>query len=268
MSRGKNKNMFNTEIADRLIAVRKALGYTDQRVFAPHIGVAWRTLQTYEQGTVKKMPLAYIEALNKQFNVSKDWIYTGEGPMFIDSGSISQSINGNGNNQINGTNNSISGQLVQKESSIDISDEDDMIDIPYLHDVVASAGGGAVIPHDIENSFIKFSSAFLKDFLRVDRFKGIHVISATGNSMEPTIVAGELLMVNPYENEECKIKDGAIYVIVCSDSVFVKRIRKNPITKEMKLISDNREVDDIIIQGDDFDGCKIIGRVVGHFDKL
>ena len=260
--------MFNIEIADRLIAVRKALGYTDQRVFAPQIGVSWRTLQTYEQGTVKKMPLAYIEALNKQFNVSKDWIYTGKGSMFIEKGSVSQNAVGNGNNQVNGSNNSISGISAQKEDVADYQEEDEMINIPYLHDVVASAGGGAVIPHDIENSFIKFSSAFLKDFLRVDRFGGIHVISATGNSMEPTIAAGELLMVNPYENEDCKIKDGAIYVIICSDSVFVKRIRTNPITKEMKLVSDNREVDDIIIKGDDFDGCKIIGRVVGHFDKL
>ncbi|MDP3290630.1 MAG: S24 family peptidase [Sulfuricurvum sp.] len=260
--------MFNSEIAERLIAVRKALGYSDQRVFAPHIGVSWRTLQTYEQCTVKKMPLGYIETLNKQFNVSKDWIYTGKGSMFIEHGTIAQSITGNSNNQINGLNNTVSGDTTQKEHAYEALDQDDMVDIPFLHDVVASAGGGAVIPQDIDDTVIKFSASFLKDFLRVDRFNGIHLISATGNSMEPTIVPGELLMVNPYENEDCRTKDGAIYVIICTDSVFVKRVYRNPITKEMKLISDNKEVDDIIIKGDDLDGCKIVGRVVGHFDKL
>lgn len=269
MSRGKNINMFNKDISDRFIAVRKALGYTDQKEFAERIDAKWRTLQTYEQGTIKKTPFGYIELLNKHFNVSKEWILTGEGEMFQKKVSISQNAIGNGINQVHGSGNVVSGApSPSKECTVEMPDENDMVDIPFLHDVFASAGGGATMPGEIDNSVIKFSTTFLKDFLRIDRFNGIHLISATGNSMEPTIVPGELLMVNPYENEDYRTKDGAIYVIICSDSVFVKRVYRNPITKEMKLISDNKDVDDIIIQGDDLDGCKIVGRVVGHFDKL
>lgn len=261
--------MFNKEISDRLISIRKELGFTDQKAFADRLGLKWRTLQTYEQGTVKKTPYAYIELLNKHFNVSKEWILTGKGEIHQKGATVSQHTVGNGNIQQNGSGNNISSiPLESKECAIIAPDEDDMIDIPFLHDVVASAGGGAVIPQNIDDTVIKFSASFLKDFLRVDRFNGIHLISATGNSMEPTIAPGELLMVNPYENEDCRTKDGAIYVIICTDSVFVKRVYRNPITKEMKLISDNKEVDDIIIKGDDLDGCKIVGRVVGHFDKL
>ena len=156
--------MLNSEISDRFIAVRKALGYTEQKAFAPLVGVSWRTLQTYEQGTVKKMPLAYIEALSKQFNVSKDWIYTWKGSMFIENATATQSIIGNRNNQISGSNNIVHGGTVQKEPVVDDKEANDMIDIPYLHDVVASAGGGAVIPNEIDGGAIKFSSAFLKDF--------------------------------------------------------------------------------------------------------
>jgi len=259
--------MFNQEIVERFIIVRKALGYSDQKEFAPKIGISWRTLQTYEQGTVKKIPLSYIESLNKQFNVSKDWIYTGEGQMLLEKSSVSQNVVGNGNNQVNGSGNTLNGiPSSLGECTIEMPDESDMVDIPFLHDVFASAGGGATIPNEVDSGVIKFSTSFLKDFLRIDRFKGIHLITATGNSMEPTIVPGELLMVNPYENEDCRIKDGAIYIIICSDSVYVKRVYPSP--KEMKLVSDNKDVDDIIIRSDDMDGCKIIGRVVGHFDKL
>lgn len=269
MSRGSNKKMFDNNISARFIEVRKNIGYTDQKQFAEKIGVKWRTLQTYEQGAVKKTPYGYIELLNKHFNVSKEWILTGQGEMYQKPPTVSQHTVGNGNIQQNGSSNSVSTiPSAPQVCSLEVSDEDDMVDIPFLHDVVASAGGGAVIPQDIDDTVIKFSASFLKDFLRVDRFNGIHLISATGNSMEPTIVPGELLMVNPYENENCRTKDGAIYVIICTDSVFVKRVYRNPITKEMKLISDNKEVDDIIIKGDDLDGCKIVGRVVGHFDKL
>ncbi|MEW5832167.1 MAG: S24 family peptidase [Campylobacterota bacterium] len=251
------------EIEQILVRIRKAANVkTDVELCEKIDFLKYPTLDTWKNRN--SIPFKKLHMIADRLGADYQFLLTGKSSGTM----VSQSMVGNGNNQVNGSNNSISGISAQKEDVADYQEEDEMINIPYLHDVVASAGGGAVIPHDIENSFIKFSSAFLKDFLRVDRFGGIHVISATGNSMEPTIAAGELLMVNPYENEDCKIKDGAIYVIICSDSVFVKRIRTNPITKEMKLVSDNREVDDIIIKGDDFDGCKIIGRVVGHFDKL
>lgn len=257
--------MFNKEIADRLITVRKVLGYTDQKVFAPLVELSWRTLQTYEQGTVKKIPLGYIAKLNAQFHVLPSWIMTGEGEMFDQKSGVSQSANGHGNVQISGSKNKV-GSIASNQSEEGSSDK--MIEIPYYRDVNASAGGGAVLPSSVENGVMKFSASFLHEYLRIDNYKGIHIINATGDSMEPTIVPGELLFVNPYENEDSKIKDGSIYVIVCSDTVLVKRVRMNPITKEMRLISDNRSIDDILVQGDDLDGCKIVGRVVGHFDKL
>jgi len=82
MSRGNNRKMFDNNISARFIEVRKDVGYTDQKEFAEKIGVKWRTLQTYEQGTVKKTPYGFIELLNKHFNVSKEWILTGQGEKY------------------------------------------------------------------------------------------------------------------------------------------------------------------------------------------
>lgn len=241
-----------------------------QEAFALEVGISSKqTVSNVELGKQKKYTDDEINKIIDKYHISKAWFILGEGEMYQKGATVSQHVVGNGNIQQSGAGNNVSTTpSVSKVCSLEVPDEDDMVDIPFLHDVVASAGGGAVIPQDIDDTVIKFSASFLKDFLRVDRFNGIHLISATGNSMEPTIVPGELLMVNPYENEDCRTKDGAIYVIICTDSVFVKRVYRNPITKEMKLISDNKEVDDIIIKGDDLDGCKIVGRVVGHFDKL
>lgn len=248
--------------------LRLAVGAkTDKEMCSKIELLNYATLDTWK--TRDKIPSQKLRLIASTYKINHIWLEFGEGEMHQNGSNVSQDAVGNGNIQQSGSgNNAYTIPTEPKECMVITPDEDDMVDIPFLHDVVASAGGGAVIPQDIDDTVIKFSASFLKDFLRVDRFNGIHLISATGNSMEPTIVPGELLMVNPYENEDCRTKDGAIYVIICTDSVFVKRVYRNPITKEMKLISDNKEVDDIIIKGDDLDGCKIVGRVVGHFDKL
>lgn len=257
------------DFGQRIKYFRKHFNLTQQEL-ADAIGANNKqTISDIEKGKQKSFKDDQVRIILDNFGISKAWLILGEGEMLQQKASVSQNAVGNSINQVSGSGNNISGTpSSSKECTVEIPDEDDMVDIPFLHDVVASAGGGAIIPQDIDQTAIRFSASFLKDFLRVDRFDGIHLISATGNSMEPTIVAGELLMVNPYENEDYRTKDGAIYVIICTDSVFVKRVYRNPISKEMKLISDNKDVDDIIITGDDLDGCKIVGRVVGHFDKL
>lgn len=255
-------------ISPILERMRDAAGVQNDKELCKKIDfLNYATLDTWKNRD--KIPDKKLRMIARFLGVDHIYLEFGEGKMLQQKGSVSQNAVGNGINLVSGLGNKISGTpSSSKECTVEIPDEDDMVDIPFLHDVVASAGGGAIIPQDIDQTAIRFSASFLKDFLRVDRFDGIHLISATGNSMEPTIVAGELLMVNPYENEDYRTKDGAIYVIICTDSVFVKRVYRNPISKEMKLISDNKDVDDIIIQGDDLDGCKIVGRVVGHFDKL
>jgi len=223
----------------------------------------YATLDTWK--TRDKIPSTKLRIISHSYGLNPAWLEFGEGEMYVQKSGVSQSANGHGNVQISGSKNKVGGIASEQREE---GGSDKMVEIPYYRDVNASAGGGAVLPSSVENGVMKFSASFLHEYLRIDNYKGIHIINATGDSMEPTIVPGELLFVNPYENEDSKIKDGSIYVIVCSDTVLVKRVRMNPITKEMRLISDNRTIDDILVQGDDLDGCKIVGRVVGHFDKL
>jgi len=69
-------------IFDRLTAVRKALGFTDQGKFAKELQMPHRTYQTYEQGSVKGLPSPFIEKLHKLYGISIHWLITGEGEMF------------------------------------------------------------------------------------------------------------------------------------------------------------------------------------------
>ena len=150
----------------------------------------------------------------------------------------------------------------------DITTENNLnIPIPHFDNIVASAGAGAY-NEDETISLISFDKQFLKSKLGIANHKNLHTISASGDSMQPTINNGDLLFILPFENENNTIKDGAIYVLNCDSSLFVKRIRTNPIKKTLTLVSDNKDYEHIVFQGDELDMCKIVGRVTFYMGIL
>lgn len=66
---------------ERIKKLRKALDLTQQE-FADRIGVKRNTIATYEIG--RNIPLdAVISSICREFNVSEEWLRTGEGEMFV-----------------------------------------------------------------------------------------------------------------------------------------------------------------------------------------
>lgn len=69
-------------IKDRIKILRKKLGFT-QQIFADRIGIARGNVAAYEVG--KNAPSdAVIQLICSKFNVSEEWLRTGEGDMFIE----------------------------------------------------------------------------------------------------------------------------------------------------------------------------------------
>ena len=158
--------------------------------------------------------------------------------------------------------------LIKSNDSINqIPEQLNSIPIPHFDNIVASAGAGAH-NEDETMSLISFDKQFLKSKLGIANHKNLHTISASGDSMQPTINNGDLLFILPFENENNTIKDGAIYVLNCDSSLFVKRIRTNPIKKTLTLVSDNKNYEHIVFKGDELDMCKIVGRVTFYMGIL
>ena len=57
-------------------------------------------------------------------------------------------------------------------------------------------------------------------------------------------------------------------MVIYYGEVLVKRVKKDPKTKAVELISENKEYPPICVDGEDIDSFRIIGRVVGHFDRI
>lgn len=189
------------------------------------------------------IPYKKLDEISQNEGVSYDWLLTGKGNMFL---------------QENKKNHK---EVVKKEPS------NELINIPYFSETYASAGGGAINYEDAPTA-MAFNVDFLRAHLGIRSFKNLHIINAVGNSMEPLIQSGELLFISPIENDDNAVMSGGIYVVRYYDDVFVKRLNREPKTKEVELISINNEVKPMYIIGEDLENLQIIGRVVGHFDRI
>lgn len=219
--------------------IKEARNYRkiSQELLADKIGISKRTLINYEQNDKEPTATTIINiAIN--CNINEWWLLTGKGNMLLNEDEKPQ----------NETNSNL-------------------VNISYFKDTYAAAGAGA-INYNNAPMVMAFDKDFLKVQLGITVFKHLHIIHAIGNSMYPTIQTGEMLFINPFENEDFKIRDKDIYVINTPNGVLVKRIKIHPIKPIYILVSDNPQDEDIILEGDDFKACTIIGRVIGHFNKL
>lgn len=90
------------------------------------------------------------------------------------------------------------------------------------YDVTASAGYGAF--NDAENivDYMAFREDWVRCTLRVDPSKLV-LITAIGDSMEPVIRAGDLLLIDTAVE---RVIDDAIYVLVKNGELVVKRVQQ------------------------------------------
>lgn len=226
-------------IGNRVREAREYAGF-NLDIFSEKINISKRTLQNYEKN-ISEPNASIIINIAEICHINEWWLLTGKGEMLL---------NDNDKNPKNET-----------------KSDSNSVNISYFKDTYAAAGVGA-INYDKAPVVMSFDKDFLKAQLGITVFKHLHIIHAIGNSMYPTIQTGEMLFVNPFENEDLKIRDKDIYVINTPNGILVKRIKIHPIKPIYILVSDNPDDEDITLEGDDFLACTIIGRVIGHFNKL
>ncbi len=142
-----------------------------------------------------------------------------------------------------------------------------------LHDALLAAGSG----YDNITAPVIDHVAFRRDWL--ERLgvtaSGVRLAHVQGDSMQPTMWAGDLLMIDTTRTEpQVRRRDGAdqrrspIYALIDGGEARVKRIER-PSVDQLMLISDNPDYMPELRQGSDIQAIKIIGKVVwwGHTAK-
>jgi len=129
------------------------------------------------------------------------------------------------------------------------------LQIPIL-DVEASGGMGFLNGTELVNDHMTVEKSYLGEFgLPTDNLK---IITIRGDSMEPELTTGDLVLVHHVTIPMEKMHDG-MFVVLIDDLLFIKRLQRLP-GKRIKVISSNRDAyDPFTVDAVDL---SIIGRVV------
>ena len=216
------------DIKDR---VREAIRhkYLSIKDFCSENNVSYRTVQHYLSGR-RMVSTDFLITLSEQIGVSSTWILTGLGDM-----------------------------VIEKREQI-VHTDTNFITIPRWS-AEASAGAGA----EAEGESITGEYAFSQRWLtkRGLNPNALAVISVTGDSMEPDLYDGDLILI---DHSETAIKDSKVYAIRFSDGLFVKRIQQKP-NSRISLLSSNKFYDPIEIKYPAADSIQVVGRVVASMHE-
>lgn len=130
-----------------------------------------------------------------------------------------------------------------------------LINLP-AYEVRASAGYGAPVGAESVVEQIAFDRGFLRDLGATP--ERCTIIWAHGDSMQPTIPDGSILVV---DHSQTDVRNGCIYVINVADDLLVKRARRR-LDAALELVSDNTLYPPETVSADRLDQLRVVGRVV------
>jgi len=119
-----------------------------------------------------------------------------------------------------------------------------IIEVPYLEDIYASAGGGAQ-NYATATRIVRLNSFLLERF-KIINPKNIELINITGDSMEPYFQNGDVAIVERIQTPD-QIKNGDTIILNLDGDIYIKQIEKVPNKPTIILKSKNPLYEDTII---------------------
>lgn len=223
MSSTKTHDLCNIE--ETLGRMRQSLGVSNNSQLAEKLGLS-------SSGTISlwkkrgKIPLPNLEKVAQLTSVSLDWLVAGEG-----------------------------------EPGPTLSDatcpiHEGFVLIPR-YNVEGSMGPGAVVGEERVIDRLAFKEEWIRTALGANP-KDLALISTVGDSMEPTLHPGDLLMLDCSVND---VRDNAIYALQVNGTLLIKRLQRR-VDGQVIVKSDNPAYEPEMIGPEAVDSLKVVGRLV------
>ena len=216
----------------RIITSRKTKGFT-QKYLAEKLSISLPTMSHYETG--KRIPGSDLLAkLAEVLECDPGWLLTGQGTP-----------------QIN------------KEYCYPAPALEGYVLVPR-YNIEASAGGGSTV----YSEQIVDHLAFKEDWVRTELGTvpdNLVLVHSIGDSMEPTIRSGDLLLV---DRTRSRLKGNGVYLITLDDGLLVKRVEWL-LDGSVVIRGDNAVVSrEQRLSSTDLDKLHLLGRVVWVGSKI
>ncbi|MFN3523909.1 MAG: S24 family peptidase [Phenylobacterium sp.] len=137
----------------------------------------------------------------------------------------------------------------------------DLVRIPRF-DAQLAAGAGAWNDGRLKVEDVPFTQAFLREQLGRLTAASLSVLTARGDSMEPTIADRAWVIIDEAEQEPFD----AVFAFVLAGEARVKRFRR--LTDGLMLISDNDAYPPEVVKGDELAKLQVIGRVLSVVQRV
>ncbi len=227
-------------LADRLqraLAERPDVSKAD---LARACGIKQPSVSDWFNGKTKRLSGSNLLEAARRLRVRPEWLATGMGPMHDDA--------------------------IEKDAGIPHVEpsEDDFELVPQL-DISASCGDGKFAEHVVVRGGLAFKKSFMRQFGISET--NSRIIYAQGQSMEPTIGDGRVVLINLTDTVP---QDGKVFLICDQDGALILKrlVREYDPTVQAtiwKTRSDNpdkRQYPDKILPDDP--RVKIVGRAIWH----
>lgn len=131
---------------------------------------------------------------------------------------------------------------------------EDLVKIPRF-DATLAAGAGSWNEGRRKLDEIPFTRSFLLKRLGRSSTAGLSVLEAAGDSMEPLIHDGDLILI---DETDTRIRDG-VFAFLLDDEARVKRFRRT--MTGVTISSDNSTYPEERLEGEDMNRLNVIGRL-------
>lgn len=185
--------------------------------------------------TTKSVPFSWLPKVSTLFDVSLDWLYTGEGLMRLE--------------QHPPKNDASLCEVNAFHSDVDI------IMIPMAEARLSAGCGSLEVDAKSEKKY-----GFRSDFLfRKGSPKDMILMRVSGDSMAPEIEDNDVVLLDQSKKE---ITPGRLYAVGFEDAIYLKRIDKLPGKVVLKSTNPAYPPVELNINGDCEDLFRVIGRVL------
>lgn len=225
---------MTTTLGQRLKESRLKAGFTQARL-AEAVGIKQASYQALESGSNKKS--AYLTQIAKILNVDANWLATGEKPSDIDL-KVQKLLESSTSPLLN--------DLHNNEGRVWV----DVVNIRF------SCGTGESIEFHFNEVLeqVSFDPRFFKR--HHVKAENVVIVHATGDSMEPYIMAQDLFAI---DKTDTTVKDGCIYAVYFEGEAMLKQIFKEE-GGTLVLHSLNPKYSDKRVTSTNGKNFKVIGR--------
>lgn len=217
-----------------------------KRTLAETCGITYEAVRQWFTGSTTNIEAKHLAAIANKYDSTLEWLISGKGEM---------------------NNDSVVNYLIEpgkvrvlKNIDDDIG-ESPFIDIPYYRETHLSAGNGSVVEIEEETDRLTFQRSWLQKMSL--KPENLVVVRCKGDSMEPRIQDGDIVLINTQYHDIRNVEDRGVYAINYAGEAKIKRLVKR-FDGNLVIRSDNPSPNylDEIVTEELADQLKIIGKAV------